>query len=267
MDKLVLYLRYISISLKTSMEYKYSFITHLFIQIFTYSTNYLGIWVLLKKFNTIHGWSYYEVVFLCSLNLLSYGICAVFIADPMRSVGNMVISGDFDSMLIRPLNPLYHLIAKNFTYGFMGHIALSLVVFGICLNHLNISWSVANLIWIVLDLLGAILIQSAMFILGGSLSFWIMNSAQVVYSFTFGFRRFIDYPISIYNSFLRVILTFIIPYAFVNFYPSIYFLNKSGDTVFHPILQYGTPIVGVIFIVVAYKIWTLGIKHYESSGS
>jgi len=215
----------------------------------------------------MNGWSYYEVVFLYSLNLLSYGLSAMFVWAPMRQLGDMVQQGTFDGILIRPLNPFFHMLAKNFTYGFLGHTVLASVVFGICISKLGISWSFMTIIWFVLFIFGAFLIQCAMFIIGGSLSFWFVNSSQLVDTFIYGIRRFVDYPISLYDTFIKVLLTFIVPYAFVNFYPSIYFLNKSSDTLFHPILQYGTPIVGILLFLLAYKIWSIGIKHYESTGS
>lgn len=267
MEKLLLYFRYISISLKTSMEYRYSFISNMFIQVFTYSINFLGIWVIFNKFNTMNGWSYNEVVFLYSLNLLSYGLSALFVWGPMRQLGNMIQDGSFDGILTRPLNPFYHMLAKNFTYAFLGHTVLAGVVLGISIGSLDISWSASAVVFFILFLLGAFLIQCSMFIIGGALSFWFVNSSQLVDTFIYGIRRFVDYPINLYDTFIRILLTFIVPYAFVNFYPSVYFLNKSGNTLFHPALQYCTPIVGIVLFVLAYRLWSLGIKHYESTGS
>lgn len=267
MDKLKLYFRFTSISLKTRLEYKYSFVMSQFIALFTYSITYLGIWVIFNKFDTMNGWSYYEVMFLYSLNLLSYGFSGLFLWVPMKMLGEMVQQGSFDSILIRPLNPFFHMIVKVFNTAFFGNIVLAGIFLGISINKLGMTWSAMTILWFVIFIFGAFLIQCAMFIFGGSLSFWFVNSSEFVNTFIYGVRRFIDYPINLYDTFITVILTFIIPYGFVNFYPAVFFLNKSGDTPFHPILQYGTPLIGLLLFLLAYKIWTIGIKHYESTGS
>jgi ABC-type uncharacterized transport system permease subunit len=64
--------------------------------------------------------------------------------------------------------------------------------------------------------------------------------------------------LTIYNRFVRILLTSFIPYAFVNFYPSQFFLHKSGEALFSPLLQYATPIVGVLLFLISFKIWIVG---------
>ena len=106
-----------------------------------------------------------------------------------------------------------------------------------------------------------------MYLTVGTLNFWIVRTYSIFYALTWNFRNFINYPISIYGKFIQVLLTFVIPFAFINFYPVKYFLDKKGDTLFHPILQYGTPIVGIVLFLLAYKFWTMGVNRYESTGS
>jgi ABC-2 type transport system permease protein len=53
----------------------------------------------------------------------------------------------------------------------------------------------------------------------------------------------------------------------VNFYPVHYFLDKTGDNLFSPILQYGTPVVGIVLFFLAYQFWRIGVDKYESTGS
>ena len=72
---------------------------------------------------------------------------------------------------------------------------------------------------------------------------------------------------------IQILLTFIVPYGFVTFYPAEYFLNKSGSplfygvTLFDPLFQFGTPIVGVVAFLFSYTLWNLGVNRYQSTGS
>ena len=267
MDRFMLYCRFTSMQVKANMEYRFNFFMSLFIQVFGYGTTYLGIWVIFDKFDTINGWSYYEVLFLYSLNLLSYGLCAIFVWDPMRRLGRLVQSGEFDNILTRPIDPFFHMLARTISYPFLVQSALAGIVLSICMVHLGLHWSPITVLWFVVFLAGAFLIQCSVFVIAGSLSFWFVNSLMLVDTFIYGIRRFIDYPISLYGAFIQVLLTFIIPYAFVNYYPSLYFLNKSGDTLFSPILQFGTPVVGLVMAALSFVVWKSGLRHYQSTGS
>ena len=191
----------------------------------------------------------------------------------MLDLENMVQRGTFDSMLIYPLNPFLHVIFRQFDQSVFGHLILSIGLFFICFQNLNIVWTLSNLVWFILVLAGATLIQAAIIILSGSMSFWFVKSTSVVHTAIYGLRQFIDYPLTIYHKGIQILLTFIVPYGFVTFYPAEYFLNKSGFplfygvTLFDPLFQFGTPIVGVIIFILAYRVWILGISRYQSTGS
>ena len=73
-----LYGRFIMIYLKNMMEYRFYFFMEMFNQGFAVGIGYLSIWIILNRFHSINGWSYYEVIFLYSLNYLSYGISSLF---------------------------------------------------------------------------------------------------------------------------------------------------------------------------------------------
>jgi len=74
--------------------------------------------------------------------------------------------------------------------------------------------------------------------------------------------RFIDLPLDVYNPVITFILTFIVPIAFINYYPAELFLGKGFSA-----FAYLTPIVGLISFVIAYNFWKIGLKNYTSTGS
>jgi len=79
-------------------------------------------------------------------------------------------------------------------------------------------------------------------------------------------KKFINYPISLYNKFIQIFLTFVLPYAFINFYPAQLLLNKK-DYIFHPALQYATLPLGVLLFIISYRFWLYGINRYQGTGS
>jgi ABC-2 type transport system permease protein len=60
----------------------------------------------------------------------------------------------------------------------------------------------------------------------------------------------------------------VFPIAFINFYPSHYFLSRDSSTILlNPVLQYLTPLVGVVTFGLGYALWVAGVNRYQSAGS
>ena len=165
------------------------------------------------------------MVFVYNMNLFSYGVACLFFYIPMRNLELMVKSGDFESLLIRPISPFVHLLLKQDYLGFLSHIILSIFMFVVCFKNLNILWNAKNIFFFTMALIGAVLIQASVLIYTGSLSMKYIAANSLMNVLIYDVRSFIQYPIHIYPKVIQVILTFVVPYAFVNFYPSRYLFD------------------------------------------
>ena len=254
--------------LKSKFEYRFTFFSEIIMESISYVTVLFGIWILLDRFGNINGWELYEVILLYNMNIFSYGLAQLFFYAPLRELTYMVRDGSFDGILIRPMNPLLLLLASRQMYiGFLGDILVGAVVFSVCLPMLDIQWTFLKILYLVGVMLGASLIHTAVIMITCSISFWVVQSLAVRDIFIRGIRRFVDYPISIYHRSIQVLMTFVVPFAFVNFYPVQYLLGGKGEALFHPVLQYGTPLVGIVLFIVAYRFLIIGINNYQSTGS
>ena len=74
---------------------------------------------------------------------------------------------------------------------------------------------------------------------------WTYKSNEVVWS-VFQLHKLAEYPLEIYNNFVRFLITCIFPFA-----------N----------LVYIAPIVAIAIWVIAIKIWNWGLNKYRSTGS
>jgi ABC-2 type transport system permease protein len=82
-------------------------------------------------------------------------------------------------------------------------------------------------------------------------------------AFIFRFKDYAKYPVSIFNPILQFIFTFIIPIAFIAYYPSLFFLRPHDI----PLLSYFYPVFGIIFFYISYKIWMKGALSYNGTGT
>lgn len=267
MGFLQLIFKYLIAHFKSQTEYRFMFVMDIFTSMIIYSATYLGIWIILNRFQVIQGWTFYEVMLLFNLNLLAFGLSSFFLRAPMQTLQTMIQQGSFDLMLVKPLNPFLHMLVRNYTHAYLGHIILATTMLSISFSNLNVHWTIIKVVFLGLDLIGAALIISAVLVATGALSFWIVKVGSITDIFLYDIREAVNYPVSIYGKAITVLLTFVIPYAFISFYPAQYLLDGKGETLFHPVLQYGTPVVGIVMFLIAYKFWTIGVNRYESTGS
>ena len=120
-------------------------------------------------------------------------------------------------------------------------------------------------LWFVMVMLGATLIHAAAFIFTAVPAFWILKSDGLADLFYRNLERFISYPLTIYSRGIQILLTFLLPYAFINYYPSQMFLGKQE--LLPSVFQYLTPFIGVVLFWASYQFWKKGLEAYQGTGS
>lgn len=253
--------------LRSKAEYRFNFFMEIFINIFTYVVTYLQIWVIVRNFGDIQGWDFYELMLLYNFNLFSYGFSCMILYHPMREVENLVNNGNFDGVLMKPMNPFVYMLLRQGYFGFWGHIILGIIVFVIVFRHLALPFTFGVFLNLVAKMIGAILIQGSVMIFTGALSFRFVRALAVMDVCIYRIREFINYPISIYSTGIQIFLTIIIPYGFVNFYPVEALIGKQTNFLPLLIADIGGIVIGVILIVVSYRFFIRYVNKYQSTGS
>lgn len=266
MSVLSLYLTFIKLRLATMIEYRGAFLGAAAAQAASYGAQMLLIALVVDRFGTISGWTSYETLFLYGLLLASYALAGFFLWTPTEILAELVRDGGFDDVLIRPLNPLAYLVCREFNYGYFTHLFLSGTVLALCVSALDIPLNGWSGLFLLTTLLGGALIHAAGFLIIAIPAFWLVQSEGMEVA-VFGLRMLTRFPVSIYHRSVQVLLTLVLPFAFVNFFPAQVILGKDDLMAFPSAFRYMTPLVGLVCFALAYWLWTWGIRHYESTGS
>lgn len=225
------------------------------------------IYFTLMTFDDINGWNINELMFLFSFIFLTYSILIIFFTG-LRDFEWIVNDGRFDRFLLRPRGVLFQILASNSDwFAAVGHGSLGVALFVLSANSVNIQWSITNIIYFVFTILGGVLIQGAIFLFIASLSFFFIKTGNIREIFYWNIRSFAGYPVSIFPKFIQVILIYIIPFAFVNYFPAQFLLHKSDMIAYPDFYIYITPVVGLSMYLMAYLFWRISLKYYKSSGN
>jgi ABC-2 type transport system permease protein len=249
--------------MRERMEYRAAYVLGIVAQIMGYGSDYAVIFLLLRRFQTLNGWTWPQVAFLYSLDLFSYAIGAS-VAFPMLELEQMVADGSFDVVLVRPLDPLLHLMARKYNVGYAAHIILSGAFLVWAVGRLGLALTPLHLLYLTLAIAGASCLQAAMLILLGSLAFLIVRSG-VLMGLYYTLKGFVSYPLTLYGVGIQWLLTLVVPLAFINFYPAALLLDKGGAVL--PVAAgWLAPLVGPALLALAYRVFAGGVARYQGAG-
>ncbi len=264
---LKLFSSYFSVTFRAGTIYRSTYIADIIGQWLGYGATYATMYILTRKFTNLNGWSPSEVLLLYGLSVLSYSIAATFFFNSATNLSAKIRTGEFDLTLTKPLNPFVHEIFSGINTGYVSHISLSIAVIIYALINTSFELSFQTVVSLIVMVLGATLIQASALIASSVLSFFTLNENPVLDFLLFNFKEFTNYPITIYPKVIQILLTFILPFAYINFYPASFLLQKGSPEGFPFVIVYLTPVVGVACFILSVLFWNWGLKHYKSSGS
>ena len=255
------YFKSLLLHLKSLLEYKSSFIASFFSQILVFFSYYFVIIALFSKFDNIKGYTLYEVLLCFGVIQFGYAFCESF-ARGMDKFDNIIINGEFDRILLRPKNIIIQVLCYDSDYTKVSRLIQSVIVLIIAIIKLNINWTFLKIITLVLILLSAIIIFLSIFLLAAAYCFITIQGLEVRNVFTAGGKHMAQYPIGIFKKGFVYFFTFIIPYAFVNYYPLMYVLGKNNN-----LLYALSPLLVIVYLFPCLIIFYKGTKRNSSIGS
>lgn len=255
-----LYFKALKLHLMSELEYKASFIASFLSQILVFFSYYFVILALFSKFDNIKGFSMYEVLLCFSIIQFGFAFNEVF-ARGVDQFDKLIVSGKFDLLLLRPKNIILQVLLNDSDFIKVSRLIQALIVMIIALCNLHIEYNAIKIVALLLMFLSAILIFFGVLILAASYCFITIQGLEVRNVITNGGKSMAQYPIGVFNKGFIFIFTFIIPYAFVNYYPLLYFLGKSDN-----ILYAFSPLLVFIYLIPCILAFNLGVKKYSSVG-
>jgi len=257
-----LYRRFLSQYLKILMEYKTDFFIGLFGFFVVQITGIVFLYLVFQRIPTLNGWSFNEILFIYGFAQLPRGIDHLLTDNLWLLSGRIIVNGEFDRYLLRPINPLFHLIAEVFQPDAFGELIVGIILVVTSISKLHITFTFLDVLVFMLVILCGSIIYTSIKLFFASFAFWIKFSQAILYV-TYSISDFAKYPISIYSKLVQGIMTFIIPFGFTAFFPASYFIGKVNAQV----ALGGTFIAAAISFAIGYSTWLMGIRAYESAGN
>ena len=227
--------------------------------------DFVMILVLFENVPTLDGWTVQEVALLYGLAAISFALTDLVVGH-LDLFPQMIRDGSFDQILVRPLPSLLQVVASDFSLRRIGKVAQGIGVLAVALVAVDVDWSVGRAAMIPLAIASGTLIYAGVWIALATIAFWIVDAIEFVNAFTYGGNFLSGYPITIFGRWLRNLVLFVIPIAFVSYFPALYVLDRPDELGLPEGLRYLSPLVAVVTAIAAKLVWENAVRHYRSAG-
>lgn len=258
-----LYFKYFSIHLRAAMEYKTSFILTAIGQGMTTAFSFLSMYFLFNRFGNVEGYTFNQVLICFSTISMSFALAECF-GRGFDRFSTIISNGEFDRIMLRPRNEIIQVLGSKIEFSRIGRLIQALIIFIYAMITCNIGWTFAKVFTLILMIAGGIFLFFSLFMIYATICFYTTEGLEFMNIFTDGGREIAQYPLNIYSEWILKFFTFVIPLAFVNYYPYLYLIDRIEG---NKILYMMSPMGAILFIVPAYVLWRVGVKHYKSIGS
>ncbi len=260
-EHLGLYGHYVSIQIKSMMQYKASFFLSALGQFLVSFNVFLGMFFLFMRFSTVAGFTYSQVLLCFSIFLMEFSL-AECVGRGFDTFSSMVRKGEFDRVMVRPRGLVLQVLGSRFELTRFGRMLQAVVMFVYGVAKSQVRWTGAKVMTVVFMLAGGTAVFFGLFLAYAALCFFTLEGLEVMNIFTDGAREFGKYPVGVYGKRILQFCTWVIPYALIQYYPLLYLLDQRTG-----IWWSFTPLLGGLFLIPCYGLWHLGVRRYQSSGS
>lgn len=258
---LSLYKHYISITIRSMMQYKASFFATVIGQFLVSFNVFLGIFFMFERFGNVKGFTYSEVMLCYSIVLLEYTLAEMY-ARGFDTFSGVVRRGEFDRILVRPQSEILQILGSKFELTRIGRLMQAVVLFIYGITQSNVEWTGTRVLTVIFMIIGGTVLFTGIFLIYAAICFFTLDGLEFMNILTNGAVEYGKYPLSVYGKRMLQITTFMVPYALVQYYPLLYILGKSKNVAYMLL-----PLLACLFIIPCYGLWRFGVRHYKSSGS
>lgn len=259
------YRQYWRVNVLTTLEYRENFLLWFGFTFVYHGTAIAALAVVLTQFPSMDGWTFRDMAFLYAMWMMSHALHNTFFSA-VGDIPDHVREGEFDRFLIRPLDPLFQAIT---TPGqiFPDELILALATFVAATIYSGVAVTLTFIVFVPLIWIGGALIDLGFNLGISTAAFWFIRVDTLRWIVLQLEQEFTRYPLSIYTRGVRLFLTFVFPFAFMNYLPAAYFLHKTdiGLNV-NPAIGLLTPLIGIVFASAAYVFWRFGLDKYQGVG-
>jgi viologen exporter family transport system permease protein len=264
-DLVRLFGRLTAARIRAQLQYRASFALQTAGMFLISFLDFVAVLVIFTNVPQLGGWSLPEVALLYAVSSLAFALTDLVIGH-LDQLPQLVRDGTFDLLLIRPRGTLFQVVTQDFQLRRLGKVAQAAIVLVVALTVLPIDWTPGRVAVLIAAIPAGVLIFASIWIAAICIVFWTVDGNEAANAVTYGGNYLTQYPINIYDQWLRRLLAYVVPTAFIAYFPMLYVLGKPDPLGLPVWLELTSPLVAVVAAIGSAAIWRGAVRHYQSAG-
>ncbi|MGT2799909.1 ABC transporter permease [Streptococcus marmotae] len=215
--------------------------------------------VLFGNIREIAGFSYGQMLFIYGISTIGRSVHLIFFDNLWMFGSRYIREGEFERLMILPVNPLFQLISERVQLQGIGTTLVGIIATSKAYHLLQLHWEVTDYLLFTLSCICIGLLYAAIQLGPTALAFWTVESFPITMGI-FSLNQMAQYPIRIYPTAIQILLTLVFPYAFTSYFPALHFLNISSIGLL-------LPLVVLTIFSINYTLFRYGMKKFSSVGN
>ncbi len=256
------YLRLQLMQLRTAVEYNADFWIGIAGSALMHVSGLVFISALFSQIPEVEGWTAWEIALMYAFALIARGVIEMACDGPW-ALRMLVNTGQFDRLLVRPVPPALQAATQIASIHGIGQMGLGVAVFLTASARTGIDWTPGKVAFLALTLACGMVMLAAINYLVNLIAFWEPSAESALPTLFATMIDFAKFPLDIYNLFIRALITIVLPYAFITYFPALVLLDKDSPVRW---MGYLTPLVTAVVVAVTAILWRTGINRYQGVG-
>ena len=265
-NTLALFLHYQRLNILVEWQNKTNVAATLFGIVVGGLLQFLMVVILIDRFGEAKGWDIGQIAFIFGLWRVQYALVLMFYSSTLY-LGYLVPEGVFDRWLTRPRNLLMQFAGFTVNVSMAGQliVAVGLIAYGLLESPLPWSWWLVP--WLLVTVGSGIVIFTSVTFLIASASLFRVDTESAGYAIhnTVGLWMNL-FPHSVYAFAVQFILAFIVPWAFMAYFPSHLVYDRGSALTFGTPFMFLGPAAAILIASAAAMFWRRGLRHYQGAG-
>jgi ABC-2 type transport system permease protein len=251
---------------RAAITYRVSFLSTILGGVALQGTQLLFIGVLLSKFDVIHGWRLNEVAFLFAMRLAAHAFYVVPFGA-LVMIDQAIQQGDVDRFLLRPAGVYLQVVTRYAPLMALGDTLLGFGSLAIFAAQSSVSWTPGKVAFLIAALVGGGLVEAGMQTFLAGLSFRMTSTISLRVLADDTITRFSGYPLTMFNRWGFLSLTFVFPMAFIAYLPATVLLRRTDQLPIPAWLAGISPCGGLVVFTIGLTFFNRMTRTYNSPGN
>lgn len=253
---------YLSIGVLNIVQYRSDFVIAVLNALISLLTQVLGLSVIFTNTADLRGWTADDLLVLIGIHFFITGLVGLVIRPSMEAMMEGIRLGTFDFLLTKPADS--QLLASSQVVAPQAAtdvvVGVAVIVFGV--SRIGLNLDLVSVVLFVITLVAGFAIVYGFLLMLSTLAFWFVKLDNILVIFQALFGNAGRWPVTIFPSWLRPVLTFVVPIAFAVTVPAQALTGQLSVT--GALLSVG---VAALFLLGSRLFWFVALRRYTGASA